>query len=265
MTTKTRPTASAGRGMLERTLTVPMVGVEWREPNETNGQSDWFTLTGHAAVFESPTTLVKTKRWQITEEIARGAFDAVLAAAPDVHLNVNHDMNLVMARTGVKGAGQLDLSVDDTGLRVHARISPRLSYAQDWAELMRSGIVDQMSFAFRIGAEQMTTTSDADGFETDHFRILEVSDLYDVCVCPQGAYPQTDAVMHARISASGRSVDPEDRHRATDPSESGGADPSSSEPSDPAGDENAAARSRRIRLLRAKAAQLVPIQKEAGS
>ena len=255
------PTRSAGRGMLERTLAFPIVDVEWREPNSTNNQSDWYTLTGHAAVFESPTTLYKGKQFQITEEIARGAFDNVLRSNPDVHLNVNHDMNLVMARTGVKGVGQLDLSIDDVGLRVYARVSPNLSYAKDWAELMRSGIVDQMSFAFRIGAEEMTTTRDADDFETDHFRIVEVSELFDVCVCPQGAYAQTDAVLHARIAAAGRSVNPEGLNRKTDPLKPDGSTPSISEPSESVGDENAAIR-RRISVLRMKARRDFPIEGE---
>lgn len=253
------PQRAGGRGMLERTLSFPMVDVEWREPNSTNNQSDWYTLTGHAAVFEQPTTLYKAKGFQITEEIARGAFDEVLASKPDVHLNVNHDMNLVMARTGVRGAGQLDLSIDDVGLRVYARISPNLSYAKDWAELMRAGIVDQMSFAFRIGSESMTTTTDDTGYETDHFRILDVSDLFDVCVCPQGAYSTTDAILHARIASTGRSVNPEGRlNRKSDPSESGGAEKTSaSEPSESAGDENAAI-ARRIRVLRLKAQRDLP-------
>lgn len=259
MDPENRPIRSAGRGMLERTLAFPIVGVEWREPNGEDSSGDWFTLTGHAAVFEQPTTLYKGKNFQITEEIARGAFDNVLRSKPDVHLNVNHDMNLVMARTGVKGAGALDLSVDDTGLRVHARIPARLSYAQDWAELMRAGIVDQMSFAFRIGAEEMTTTRDADEFETDHFRILEVSDLFDVCVCPQGAYSTTDAVLHARIASAGRAVNPAGPlNRKVESLKSAGPETLNLEPSESAGDETIAARKRRLSILRAKAAQDFP-------
>lgn len=253
-----------GRGMLERTLAFPMVGVELREPNSMNNQSDWFTLTGHAAVFETPTTLYKGKGFQITEEIDRAAFDAVLRTNPKVHLNVNHDMNMPMARTGVSGVGQLDLSVDNIGLRVYARISQNLTWARDWAEVLRTGLADEMSFAFRIGSEEMTTRTEDDGFETDHFRILEVSELFDVCVCPQGAYSTTDAVLHSRIAATGRAVDPAGRlNRKTEPSESAGPETTSrSEPSNPAGDENAAVRKRRLELLRMKTAQHFPDPKE---
>jgi HK97 family phage prohead protease len=245
--------------MLERTLAFPMVDVEWREPNAEDSSGDWYTLTGHAAVFEQPTTLYKGKGFQITEEIDRTAFDAVLRTNPDVHLNVNHDMNLVMARTGIKGGGALVLTVDDVGLRVHARIPARLSYAQDWAELMRSGIVDQMSFAFRIGSESMTTTTDSEGYETDHFRILEVSDLFDVCVCPQGAYSTTDAVLHARIASTGRAVDPAGSpNRKVEPFHSAGPDARNLEPSESAGEVENAGTRRRLTLLRMKAAQQLP-------
>jgi len=141
---------------------------------------------------------------------------------------------------------------------------PRISYANDLAELMRSGIVDQSSFAFRIGAEQMTTTMDENDFETDHFRILIVSDLFDVCVTPQGAYDQTDAVMHARFAATGRAVDSAGRPiRIPDPDNPGGSEDSSrSEPSESAGDENAAVRKRRLELLRLKTRQHFPETKE---
>lgn len=252
-----------GRGMLERVWNVPFDSLEFREPNSTNDQSPWYTVTGHAAVFGQVTTLYKSKTWQITEEIDAAAFDNVLASAPDVHFNVNHDMNRVLARTGVKGVGQLDLGTDFVGLRMHSRFSQKLSYAQDLAELMRTRVVDQMSFAFQIAREQMVTTQDEHGFETDHYTILEVGALYDVCVCPQGAYSTTDAVLHARFATSGRAVDSAGRPlRNTDQSESGGAEDLALRAVNPAGDENAAVRKRRLELLRLKALQHFPEPKE---
>lgn len=208
METETLTPASAPelrRGLVaveRRVMTVPLVDARIARTGEADG--DWLTLLGHAAVIGQTTTLYKTDDWQITEEIMPGAFDRVLASSPDVHLNVNHDMARVLARTGIDGVGSLELTLDDVGLRMFAKISPKISYAQDLAELMRSGVVDQASFAFRIGSEELTTRRDSDGYETDHFRILEVSELFDVTVCAQGAYPTTDAILHSRALAAGR-------------------------------------------------------------
>jgi hypothetical protein len=51
--------------------------------------------------------------WRLREKIARGAFTKVLASKPDVHLNIGHDMNRAIARTGVDGVGGLELTEDD--------------------------------------------------------------------------------------------------------------------------------------------------------
>lgn len=247
------PAARGGRGVLERTFAAPLLGVEVREPNSVESGGDWYTIRGHAAVFESPTVLYKGAGFEITEEIARGAFDDVLASNPDVHLNINHDMAQVLARTGVRGVGQLDLSVDSVGLGMYARVSGNLSYANDLAELMRSGVLDQASFAFRIGEEEMTTRRDESGFETDHFRILRVSELFDVSVLAQGAYAQTDAVLHARMRAAGRAVESAGRDGGIEPSESVGPPGTTViAPDDPAGAETKAAE-RRLAALRLKA------------
>lgn len=246
-----------------RILSVPLLGVEFREPGAVDSGGDWFTLTGHAAVFDQTTTLYKGRTFQVTETIARGAFDEVLADSPDVHLNVNHDMSLVLARTGISGVGGLEVSTDPIGLRVYARISPRLSYAQDLAELMRTGVVDQMSFAFSIGNETFTNSTDeATGYETDHFQINQVSALYDCTVCAQGAYPTTDAVLHSRAIAAGRTIEV-GRNRSIEP-QAGAATAGQIVASHDAvgGDEAAAVRRRRVELARISARQHFPDPKE---
>lgn len=245
-----------------RILSVPLLGVEFREPGAVDSGGDWFTLTGHAAVFDQKTTLYKGREFQVTETIARSAFDDVLAGTPDVHLNVNHDMSLVLARTGIRGVGGLEVTTDPIGLRVYARISPRLSYAQDLAELMRTGVVDQMSFAFSIGNETFTGSEDESGYQTDHFQINEVSALYDCTVCAQGAYPTTDAVLHSRAIAAGRTLQV-GRIRSIEPSAGAATAGQIVAPHVVVGgDEVAAVRRRRLELLRLKTAQHFPESKE---
>ncbi len=185
---------------VRRIYRVGLDQIELRQPSSTASGGDWYTITGHAAVFEQDTTLYSGKGYRVTESISRGAFDAVLASGCDVHLNIGHDMNRVLARTGISGVSGLDLSCDATGLRVHARVRRGLSYMGDLAQLMEDGAVDQMSFAFTIDNEERHSFTDASGVEVDHYTIRSVGDLYDVCVCAQGAYTQTDAelVMHER-------------------------------------------------------------------
>jgi uncharacterized protein len=156
--------------------------------------ADWVNLEGHAAVFNTPTELYSCQYFAINETIAPGAFSDVLATNPDVHLNINHDMTKPMARTGVEGMGALELTQDASGLRVHAQLDPSVSYVADLVKLMKSGVVDQMSFAFIPGNQTILTTTDPEtGFETDSITLNSVAELFDVCVCPQGAYPTTDA------------------------------------------------------------------------
>lgn len=176
--------------------------LEWRDASQTGDGS--YTFNGHAAVFNQVTTLYKGRSFSMTEEIATGAFDDVLAASPDVHFNLGHDMNRVMARTGVSGVGGLELSTDPIGLRTFSRLSPDDPDVVALEVKMRLGLIDQMSFKFQIGAYEITTTSDETGYENDHRRITTVSELYDVCACAQGAYPQTDASLRSLCAAFGR-------------------------------------------------------------
>jgi hypothetical protein len=60
---------------------------------------------------------------------------------------------------------------------------------------MDGGYLDQMSFACDIGASQWL--EDADGNIT--WELLECAGLYDVTICAQGAFPQTDSQLAANL------------------------------------------------------------------
>ena len=162
------------------------------------------TLTGHAAVFNQETELFDVGWLRLRESIRPGAFTEVLAAGPDVHLTVGHDFDKSMARTGVKGVGGLELTEDETGLRSFARVDPELSFVKDLAIQLRSGVVDQMSFMFDVGEEEVTITRDDDGNEDELREIVRVSSLYDTTVVARGAYHQTDVSIRAAVAASNR-------------------------------------------------------------
>ncbi len=153
------------------------------EVRESAKGSDYLTVTGYAAVFDQMSHDLGGFR----EIIEPGAFSDVLAQQPDVHLVIGHNMDLPLARTM---NDTLELAEDIRGLKMWARIDSRLSYARDLAVQLKSGLVDQMSFAFTIPEGGDTWSVDDAGMVTR--TVNRIDGLYDVSVVAAGAYPQTD-------------------------------------------------------------------------
>lgn len=150
---------------------------------------------GHAAMFDSP-TWIGSKSWGFMEQVARGAFAKTIAEA-DVRFLINHDPNLLLARTK---AGNLRLTEDANGLAVDADMAPT-SYARDLQILMQPedgaerSTIDQMSFAFEIVKEEWEYVDDGErGY--DMYTITEAR-LWDVSVVTYPAYDDTDAALRA--------------------------------------------------------------------
>ena len=86
------------------------------------------------------------------EVVTAGAFEQTLNRGDlDVPLVLQHDQLRRIARTT---NGTLRLSEDDQGLRVLADLDPADLDVAYIAPKLRSGLIDEMSFAFRIEAEQ---------------------------------------------------------------------------------------------------------------
>lgn len=149
------------------------------------------TVRGHAAVFNRRSHDLGGFRTMI----APGAFDRVLDTNPDVHLLWDHNTRYTLARTKNKS---LELRVDPHGLHVWARMA-NTPTAHELATLMDGGYVDQMSFACDIGEDEWTEDPDGEITRT----IYSVSGLYDVTICAQGAFPQTDAQLVASMKDAG--------------------------------------------------------------
>lgn len=210
MSTNTQPAA-------ERELRYALTEIQdfnFRDATQT-GDGSWL-IEGYAAVFDQKTTLYDGRFYRLEESIAPGAFRDVLARVnltdvadrTLVHLNYVHDMQSAVASTDADGPiGRLLLAEDDYGLRFTARIDRDDPDAVRMASKMRRGVVRQASFAFTIDREESYSTEDDTGRETEHARVLAVKDLYDVCVCPQGAYPQTSSILRSLAAAIGRSPD----------------------------------------------------------
>lgn len=186
--------------------------VKVRTSDTGAGDGSW-TIEGYAAVFEQETVLWEIPGWvRVREEIARDAFRTVLERLQHgdglVHLNHGHDMKTAMASTDVDGIGRLDLDADFHGLRFHARVDPEDPDAKTLAVKMGRGVVRQASFAFSIAEEERVEAELlADGTWDEKWRILELAELYDVCVAAQGAYATTESHLRSLAAASLRVPD----------------------------------------------------------
>lgn len=139
------------------------------------------TFTGYAAVFDS-----ESEPLPFTETIAPGAFARSLKAKNDVRMYVNHDDNLVLAS---RRSGTLKLEEDSRGLLVTAKL-PDTSYARDLTALMRSGIVDSMSFGFSVPRGGDSWSEDGMRRRLNEVRLHEVS-----VVTGTPAYAATSAMV----------------------------------------------------------------------
>ena len=141
------------------------------------------TVVGYGAVFNSESNDLGGFR----EYIAPGAFDGRLE--DDVRFLINHDANLVLARTT---NGTLRLSVDEKGLRYEADM-PNTSTARDLMELLKNGTINQSSFAFTV-EEDSWEVKDGMNIRT----IDKVSQLYDVSSVTYPAYNEASSSVALR-------------------------------------------------------------------
>jgi HK97 family phage prohead protease len=186
MADEAKITQDAGRA----TFTVPLGEIMFAAAGSPDAKGAP-TVRGHAAVFNR----LSHDLGGFRVKIAPGAFTKVLDSNPDVHLVIDHDTRYVLARTK---NNTLELREDPYGLHMWARMV-NTTYAKDLALLMEGGYVDQMSFACDIGSSEWTEDNDGNITRT----IDEVAALYDVTICAQGAFPQTDAQLVASLKDAG--------------------------------------------------------------
>ena len=133
-----------------------------------------------------------TKRF--VEKISKGAFQRALSEATgDIDFLAEHDSSTVLASTK---NGTLELVEDDKGLLMRAKII-NTSTGRDWYEMIRSGLITNMSFGFR--AIKDTWKSVTQGLSE---RTISELELYEVSAVRNPAYAQS--------SISSRGIDMSD-------------------------------------------------------
>ena len=147
--------------------------------------NDKMEIKGYAVVFNSPET------YSYTEVIDEHALDD--ADMSDVVLRYNHnDSFMVLARTRNKS---LNLSVDEKGLMIDAKLQDDISDHKNIYNAIKSGLIDKQSFAFSVDEDEYD-------YDTDTRTITKIGKLFDVSVVDQPFYNATDVSVARDINNS---------------------------------------------------------------
>ncbi|MFH5880890.1 HK97 family phage prohead protease [Liberiplasma polymorphum] len=150
------------------------------EVNFQEAEDGVMTLEGYAIVFNQE-TLIGDEDYGFIEEVdARALTESVIK---DVPMKYNHmDNFLIIARTK---NNSLQLSIDEIGLKVRAELLDT-NTNQDIYKMVRSGLLDKMSFAFTVDEQEWNYEG-----KIPKRKITKINRLYDVSVVDTPAYDQT--------------------------------------------------------------------------
>lgn len=190
--TERRSAEGASRSSLA-TVRAPLAGAQVRAADTGTG----LIFEGHASVTER-----SYQMWDFfgpySEVVSAAAFDETLARAGlDVPLVLGHDQMRRIARTTT---GTLTLAMDADGLAVRADLDADDMDVQYIAPKLRSGLIDEMSFAFRIDAGTWSP-------DYSEYRIDKV-DIHrgDVAIVGYGANPHTDGGVRSADNSKARAM-----------------------------------------------------------
>jgi HK97 family phage prohead protease len=151
---------------------------------EVRAEGDGMTFTGYASVFNSPSEDLGG----FVEYVAPGAFKRSLQSRNEVKLLWNHDSGEPLA--SLRG-GTMQLVEDNRGLKVTASL-PNTSRGRDVAELLRTKVIDSMSFGFNVIKDSWSKDGQT--------RTLESVRLFEVSVVSFPAYAATTAQVRSTPS-----------------------------------------------------------------
>ena len=170
-----------------RTMKVSAPDIEERAEMETEKP---MIVEGYAVIYDQPQTYQFGDE-TYTETIVRGACDG--ADMRRTVMRYNHeDSVFALARTK---NGSLQMMSDDYGLKIRAELIDTQSN-RDVYKMIRSGLIDEMSFAFTV-AEGGDTWTYSDDFKTVTRDITAIDVIYDVSAVDTGFYENTSIYARA--------------------------------------------------------------------
>jgi HK97 family phage prohead protease len=170
------------KSRLEGTEGRSLGGIETRANHvELRAEGDGRTFSGYASVFNEPSLPLP-----FTEIVKPGAFKRSLQSRNRMMLLWNHDTSNPLASTR---NGSLVLTEDSKGLFVTATL-PNTTLGNDIAELVRSGVIDAMSFGFSVRKDSWS--------QDGNTRYLEDVSLSEVSLVSTPAYEQTSGTVSVR-------------------------------------------------------------------
>ena len=191
------------KSRLEGTEGRSLGGIETRANHvELRAEGDGRTFSGYASVFNEPSLPLP-----FTEIVKPGAFKRSLQSRNRMMLLWNHDTSNPLASTR---NGSLVLTEDSKGLFVTATL-PNTTLGNDIAELVRSGVVDAMSFGFSVRKDSWS--------QDGNTRYLEDVSLSEVSLVSTPAYEQTSGTVSVRSEV--RNIDADQLANAMAKLESG--------------------------------------------
>jgi HK97 family phage prohead protease len=152
---------------------------------ELRAEGDGRSFTGYAALFNEPSLPLP-----FTEYIRPGAFKRSLQSRNRMMLLWNHDTSNPLASTR---NGSLQMVEDERGLKVTATL-PDTTLGRDISELVRTGVVDSMSFGFSVKRDSWS--------QDGQTRYLEDVTLWEVSLVSTPAYEQTAGTVSVRSGIS---------------------------------------------------------------
>jgi HK97 family phage prohead protease len=152
---------------------------------ELRAEGDGRSFTGYAALFDQPSLPLP-----FTEYVKPGAFKRSLQSRNRMMLLWNHDTSNPLASTR---NGSLQMVEDARGLKVTATL-PDTTLGRDIAELVRTGVVDSMSFGFSVKRDSWS--------QDGQTRYLEDVSLYEVSLVSTPAYEATAGTVSVRSGDS---------------------------------------------------------------
>jgi len=165
---------------LTKELRLNTQNLEVRADDQESGK---MIVEGYPIVFDKETYIdYGWDGWY--EKIDRNAF--ANADMSDVALKYNHNDNIfILARTR---NGSLTLTIDDHGVFMHAELIDTTTN-RDVYKMVQSGLLQEGSFAFTVEEQEILEIGNwGDANYEMHRTIKSIGKLFDVAICPNGAY-----------------------------------------------------------------------------